>query len=172
MGIEPIEDFYEHTREKGRVFGSIRCLPVFRPLQSGCSLSAAVFGWPGPFSGFSAGICCGHLGLMNTKCNFSLLNQQLPAYSALAALQTLCHSSDWILGRVTPLYHSRLLPLRKRKPWEIIPDSIYLWPLNHNHNHNPPPHGGIGFFVQWTFPSVPNGEVDRSSSSSASLPIN
>lgn len=90
-GIEPIGDFYEHTGEKGRVFGSIRYLLVFRPVLSGCSMYAVVFRWPGPFSGFSAGICCWHLGLMNTNCNFSLLNQQLSAYSALAALQTLCH---------------------------------------------------------------------------------
>lgn len=100
-GIEPIGDFYEHTGEKGRVFGSIRYLLVFRPVLSGCSTCAVVFCWPGPFSGFSAGVCCWHLGLMNTNCNFSLLNQQLSANSALAALQTLCHLL--CLDQVTPL---------------------------------------------------------------------
>lgn len=49
LGMEPTGDFCEQTREKRRVFGSIIYLLVFRPLQSGCSMSAVVFGWPAHF---------------------------------------------------------------------------------------------------------------------------
>lgn len=60
--------------------------------------------WPCPFSGSSAGICCWHLELMNTKRNSSLLNQQLSAYSALAVGQTLTllPSGSWVLSLRSP----------------------------------------------------------------------
>lgn len=91
VGSEPIGDFHNYTRDKRKRVGSIRHLLVSRPLQSGCPAFAAVFDWPRPFSGSSAGICSRHLGPMNIKCNFSPLSQQLCAYSAFAGLQTLSH---------------------------------------------------------------------------------
>lgn len=88
VGIDRVGNFYEHTGKEGRVFGSIRYLLVFRPLQSGCLLHYLV-GWS--FLRIFCWLLLLTSGADEHKCNFSLLNQQLSDYSALAVFQTLCH---------------------------------------------------------------------------------
>lgn len=88
--------------------------------------------WPCPSSGSSAGICCWHLELMNTKRNSSPLNQQLSAYSALAVAQkpTLLPSGSWVLSLRYPKAGScQHGNSGKRGRWSLFSYGPFLHPI-------------------------------------------
>lgn len=100
-------------------------LGVFRPQQSGCSASATVFCWLGPFSDLLLAFVSDIWSWWTQHIIFlCLISGSLFAQPLLGC--RLCQFLIWSLGPVTPPQQVRV-SWEPRKGWEIIPDSIYLW---------------------------------------------
>lgn len=122
-----------------------------------CRVGVCCITWlVGPFSGFSVGFCCWHLGLMNTNVIFlcsinnSLITQPLLCFRLFAT------SSIWILGPDLPLLHSRFLPRRKQEKRGRSFQTLFTYgPFSPSHKHNIPPHGDTGSFFTAVFSKCP-----------------
>ena len=104
---------------------------------------------------------------MNTKCAFSLLHQQLSAYSALAGLQTpaLLPSGFWVLSLHSPQRDLVTWDQEKLGRPSLCADGPFL-PVC---LHNTAPHGDTGSYAQQSLPCDPPGELDKRSLSSTSF---
>lgn len=161
MRIEPTVDFYERTREKGTRVGSIRYSLASRPPQSGCSVSPAVFvglvlSWD-LLLAFDADIWgwWTQNAIFLCSLNSSLLTQPLPSCRLLAT------SSSRFL--VLSLCSTKAGSYHMGTKSSLGDHFYYLWPSSLSCALTVHLMETQGLLKSSFSPSVPNGELDKSS---------
>lgn len=143
---------------KGKSVWTHQMLLAFRPLPSGCSVSAADVGL----------VLSQDLLLAFVADIWSWWTQNailLCSINSSLLTQPLLWCRRWHFSHLDPGFCLSAPPKQSLATWELREAckmiSAYLWSFSPFHNHNTPPHGDTRSSAQRSFPSDPNGGLGR-----------